>query len=68
MVAIMPRPISQSITNIVQRIIDVGEVSRHEHLQLASALLADTSITQEQRRQINKVFDYVKAGRLKLTD
>jgi hypothetical protein len=57
-----------AIQPIVEQIIASGKMSRQQHLQLASAILADQQLTDEERRLINRVFDYVQTGRLKLTD
>ncbi len=43
-------------------------MSRKEHVQLTSAILSDQHMTNEDRQQINRVFDYIQIGRLKLTD
>lgn len=56
------------IKSIAERIIAAGEMSRQEHLHLASTILSDCKISDEERRQINRVFDYVQTGRLKLVD
>jgi hypothetical protein len=56
------------LRQMVDQIISAGRINRHEHLQLTSAILSDYSITDEERRQINRVFDYVQIGRLKLVD
>ncbi len=57
-----------TIKPLIEEIIASGKMSRQQHLQLASAVLADHHITEEERRQINRVFDYVQTGRLKLVD
>jgi len=54
--------------SLIERILSTGTMSRQEHLQLASALLADDISTDDQRCQINRVFDYIQIGRLKLID
>ncbi|HEY9700103.1 MAG TPA: hypothetical protein V6D10_22805 [Trichocoleus sp.] len=56
------------IRSIVSSILASGKITRKEHLQLSSAILADQSITDEERRQINRVFDYVQTGRLRVVD
>jgi len=56
------------LRQMVDQIISAGRINRQEHLQLTSAILSDYSITDEERRQINRVFDYVQSGRLKLVD
>jgi hypothetical protein len=56
------------IQQIVEQIIAAGQINRQEHLQLTSAILSDYRVTDEERRQINRVFDYIQIGRLKLVD
>jgi methyl coenzyme M reductase alpha subunit len=68
MVRISTTKTISTINDIVERIIDSGQISRQEHLQLASAILSDYKITDEERRQINRIFDYIQIGRLKLLD
>jgi hypothetical protein len=58
--------VNLNIQPTVSRIIATGIMTRQEHLQLSSVLLADQKITDEERRQINRAFDYLQTGRLKL--
>ncbi len=60
--------VSSNLQNIIDRVLEVGEISRKEYLQLTSAILADYRMSDEERRQINRIFDYVQTGRLRLTD
>jgi hypothetical protein len=53
---------------VIEQIIATGYINRQQHLQLASAILSDLKITEEERRQINRVFDYLQTGCLKLVD
>ncbi|MEP0872185.1 hypothetical protein NDA01_20430 [Trichocoleus desertorum AS-A10] len=57
-----------SIKTITEQIIQAGQLSRREHLQLTSVILSDSKLSSEDRRQINLVFDYLQTGRLKLAD
>lgn len=59
---------SHAIHSIVERIISAGQINRQEHLQLTSAILSDYKITDAERREINRIFDYIQIGRLKLID
>jgi hypothetical protein len=52
----------------VEQILEAGQMSRQDHLHLTSAILSDHQMTDDERRQINRVFDYVQIGRLKLVD
>lgn len=52
----------------VEQILEKGKMNRQEHIQLTSAMLSDHQMTDEERRQINRVFDYLQIGRLNLED
>jgi hypothetical protein len=56
------------IDAIIDQALASGCMSRREHLQLASAMLADYRMTEPERRKINRLFDYIQMGRLKLVD
>ncbi|WP_088243082.1 hypothetical protein [Calothrix rhizosoleniae] len=56
------------IQQIVERIISSGEMSRQDYSLLTSTVIADGEISDVERRQINRVFDYIQTGRLKLVD
>jgi len=53
---------------MVDRIVAAGKITRREHLFLTSALLSDDKISEEDRHQINRIFDYIQIGRLKFID
>lgn len=53
---------------LIDRIMTAGKIGRWEHLRLTSALLSDDKITDDERYQINRIFDYLHTGRIKLMD
>ena len=53
---------------MVDRIVACGKITRREHLVLTSAILSDDKISEEDRHQINRVFDYIQICRLKFID
>ncbi len=57
-----------TITQMVDRIVASGKISRREHLVVTSAILSDDKISEEDRHQINRIFDYIQIGRLKFID
>lgn len=57
-----------TIRQLVNSITTSGKMSRQDHLRFTSAILSDNEITEEERRQINRAFDYIQTGRLKLVD
>ena len=59
---------SQSIKPILDRIFKTGQLSRPEHLQLVNTFLSDYKSTDDDRYHINRIFDDLQAGRLKLIE
>ncbi len=57
---------NQTITQLLERILTAGQLSRWEYLTLMSRILSDRELTDSERHQINRIFDYVQTGRLKL--
>lgn len=57
---------SQTLKPIVERILKTGQLSRQEHLQLVTAFLSDYKVTDDDRSQINRIFDDLQTGRLKI--
>ncbi|NJK69850.1 MAG: hypothetical protein HC789_01340 [Microcoleus sp. CSU_2_2] len=57
-----------TIAQMVDRIVASGKIARREHLILTSAILSDDKISDEERYQINRVFDYIQIGRLNFID
>ncbi|HEY9653008.1 MAG TPA: hypothetical protein V6C95_20295 [Coleofasciculaceae cyanobacterium] len=54
-----------SIKPMTDRILDTGQLSRFEHLQLVTTMLSDYKVTDEERSQINRIFDELQMGKLK---
>jgi uncharacterized protein YpuA (DUF1002 family) len=57
---------SQTLKPIVERILKTGQLSRQEHLQLVTTFLSDYKVTDDDRSQINRIFDDIQTGRLKI--
>jgi DICT domain-containing protein len=57
-----------AIQSLIEQIVASGQLSRREHVKLTSTILADYKITDEDRRHISRVLDYVQIGRLRLVD
>ena len=56
------------IQELVDRIIKSGRMNRQDYSLLTSTVIADGEVSDVERRQINRVFDYIQTGRLKLVD
>jgi hypothetical protein len=63
-----PIPVSLNIHQLIARIVESNEIARREQLQLTSAMLKDKHLTEEDRRQINRIFDHIQSGRIKIID
>ncbi|KOR36169.1 hypothetical protein AM228_13980 [Planktothricoides sp. SR001] len=63
-----PIPVSSNIHQLITRIVESNEIGRREQLQLTSAMLRDKNLTEEDRRQINRIFDHIQSGRIKIID
>ena len=59
---------SQTLNPIVDRIFNSGQLSRMEHLQLVTTFLSDYKVTDDERDQINHIFDDLQTGHLKIVD
>ncbi|MEG3860221.1 hypothetical protein [Microcoleus sp. herbarium12] len=59
---------SLTIYQMVDRIVASGKIARREHLVLTSAILCDDKLSEEERHQINRIFDYIQIGRVKFID
>lgn len=68
MTKVVPRKSNLVVKQMIEQIFSARQISRQEHLRLTSAVLSDYDLTDEDRRQINRIFDYIQAGRLKIVD
>lgn len=56
------------IQSLVQSAVTARQLSRREHLQLTSAILSDPGMPPSDRFHINRLLDYVRAGKVQLID
>lgn len=62
---------SESMVNVaqlVERFILSRKISHKQYQQLSVAILADGQIDEEERHQINRLFDAIQSGQLKIID
>lgn len=60
-----PKP---SIENTVSQIMQTGNLTRQEHFDLVTLFLSDFLVTEEERIQINLVFDNMYKGKIQFID
>lgn len=54
--------------SMIEKILSTGRITRYQHFQLASTLLGNPAMADEERCQINRVFDYIQTGRVRMID
>jgi hypothetical protein len=57
-----------ALKKIVDRILRSGKMSRQDHILLTSTVFGEGDVSEGDRRQINRVFDHIQTGQLKLID
>lgn len=57
-----------NVAQLVEQFILSRKISNKEYHQLSVAILADGQIDEEERHQINLLFDAIQAGQLKIID
>ncbi len=57
---------SQTLKQMVDRILTSGYLSRFEYLQLVTTFLSDYKVTDDERSKINRIFDHLQTGRMKI--
>lgn len=57
-----------SIEQMVHKITSSGKISRADQKQFMAALLSQKTISAAEEVMINKVFELLRAGRLKVVD
>jgi hypothetical protein len=57
-----------TIRQVIEKAASSGQITYQDYLKLTSALLSQPNMRDEERTLINRVFDAVRAGQLKLVD
>ncbi len=53
---------------VLDSAIQSGVLTRRDHLALTAAIFSDTSLSSAERNLINRVFDFIRMGRVQLED
>ena len=65
---IINRQSEETVRKLVDRIIFTRKLSRQDHSLLTTTILTDGEMSDGDRRQINRIFDHIQSGQLKLVD
>lgn len=64
----VPSKPNSALHTLIEQICRSGQMSRQEHLYLASMLLATGKLNDSERQRVNRLFDAVQSGRLRVVD
>lgn len=59
---------SPSVTELVDTFIRTRRISHDEYLRLSEQVLADGTVDEQERRQINRLFDAIQGGMVKIVE
>lgn len=57
-----------SLETVLERIFATGRISRHDQQILMSSLLSKKDLNEEELQKINRVFDFLQRGLIKVVD
>ncbi|MEO1402039.1 MAG: hypothetical protein AAFV72_12435 [Cyanobacteria bacterium J06635_1] len=62
-----PTPKSD-VTKLVDRLIVTKKISYQQYQDLSRMVMADGTVDEQERRQINRLFDAIQAGAVRIID
>lgn len=62
------KKLTVDVSIVVEKIILSRQISYQQYHQLSAAILADGKVDEEERHQINRLFDAIQAGRVRIAN
>jgi hypothetical protein len=59
---------STRLQALIAQIQETGQISRQDHILLSSTLLSSFGLSDCDRNHINRIFDQIHTGQIKLSD
>jgi len=59
---------TRALTKLVDQLFSARKITQQQYQSLSQLVLADGSVDEEELRQINRLFDAVQNGRIKVVD
>lgn len=59
---------TQQLIELVDGYISARNITYHQYQQLSAIVLADGNVDEQERTQINRLFDAIQIGRVKIVD
>ncbi len=63
-----PPPSDCPITDLVDQFIQARCISQTQYQDLTALVLADGTVDERERKQVNRLFDAIQSGRVKILD
>lgn len=57
-----------TVNQTVEKVMNNSKITRRQHIELTNAILSENKISEEERRQINRILDYIQIGKIKIVD
>lgn len=57
-----------NIQQLIREVINSGKLTRQEYMALTLAILSNQRLSEDDRHQINRVFDNIQAAQIKIVD
>jgi len=65
-VGLEDRQTTLNVVQFVEQLIASRQISYRQYHQLSAAILADGKVDEEERRQINRLFDAIQGGYIRI--
>ena len=62
------RPEENEVTQLVERLIRAKTISYPQYQTLSKMVLADGTVDEQERRQINRLFDAIQSGAIRIVE
>ncbi|MGG6241146.1 hypothetical protein ACQ4N7_21185 [Nodosilinea sp. AN01ver1] len=56
------------ITDLVSRCIQARTITQSQYQELTALVLADGTVDESERKQVNRLFDAIQVGRVRILD
>lgn len=63
----LPSQPSCPVTQLVDQVLQARSISQDQYQELSAIVLADGTIDEIERKQINRLFDAIQNGRVKIS-
>jgi uncharacterized membrane protein YebE (DUF533 family) len=63
-----PSDATPDVSAMVDQMITARNISQRQYQQLSALVLADGTVDEQERRQINRLFDAIQMGMVKIVD